>query len=104
MKLNMLERIMAISAISEYKEGNFITFKTISSLRNKLFVTEEEQKEFELRIEDGRYLWNNKGQESIEIELTEGEINLIKEQLKKINDSDRLTEQHYSLYEKVVGE
>jgi hypothetical protein len=104
MKLNMLERIMGMSVISEYKEGNFITFKTIANLKSKLLVTEGEEKEFELRIEDNRYLWNAKGQESIEIELTDGEKKLIKDQLMKFDKDNKLTEQHLSLYEKFVEE
>jgi hypothetical protein len=104
MKLNMLERIMGISIISEYKEGNFITFKTIEGLKRKLFVTEDETKEFELRIEDNRYLWNTKGQEPVEIELTDGEVKLIKDQLLKLDKDDKLNEQHISLYEKFVVE
>lgn len=104
MKLNLLERILGISLVSEYKEGNFMTFKIIDSLKKKLLVTEDEIKEFELRVEDNKYLWNTKGQEFREIALTEGEIKLIKDQLIKLDKDDKLNEQHVSLYEKFVGE
>jgi hypothetical protein len=104
MKLNMLERIMGVNIISDYKEGNFITFKTITSLKSKLLVNEEEIKEFDLRIENDRYVWNEKGRESVEIELTPGEIDLIKDRLIKLNSADKLKEEHYSLYEKFIGE
>jgi hypothetical protein len=104
MKLNMLERIMGINVISDYKEGNFITFKTIASLKSKLLVNEEEIKEFDLRIEDDRYVWNERGREAVEVGLTLGEIDLIRDRLIKLNEADKLKEEHYSLYEKFVGE
>jgi hypothetical protein len=104
MKLNILERIIGLAVIAEYKEGNFITFKLIEGLRSKLFVTEDESKEFELRIEKDSYFWNVKGNEPKEIEITEGETKLIKDQLIKLDKEDKLTSQHISLYEKFVIE
>jgi hypothetical protein len=104
MKLNVLERIVGLEVIDEYKEGNFITFKLIAKLRLKLAVSEEEEKLFDLRVEDGKYLWNAKGQEATELELTDGETKLIKDQLAKIDEENRLCERHLSLYEKFIGE
>lgn len=102
MKLNVLERIVAIAILSDYKEGNFITFKTIDSLKSKLFVTEKEVKEFDLRIEDGNYHWNEKGNEEIDIEITDGENKLIKDGLLQLDKESRLTRNHLTLYEKVI--
>lgn len=104
MELNLLERLMSIQALAEYKEGNFITFKTIASLRNKLFITEAEAKRCEVRIESGRYIWNNaEGSKAVEIEITEAEHKLLKEQLEKMDKANKLTPDYLSLYELIVG-
>jgi membrane-bound inhibitor of C-type lysozyme len=78
MKLNVLERLMGLQVLDSYKEGNFITLKTLTSLKNKLLTSEEEVTEFGLKIEGNNYSWNAKGNESVEIEITEGEEKLIK--------------------------
>ena len=81
MKLNVLERIMVLNIIAEYREGNIATFRMITAIKSKLPLTEEEIKEFE---------------------FTEGETKLIKEQLEKLNKVDKLTLNHFSLYYKFV--
>ena len=104
MKLNIFERIYALSIIDSYREGNFITYKMIKNLRSKLLVTEEESKEFDLKLDDDKYTWNEKGSEYRDIDITEGENKLMKDQLVKLDKSDKLLPQHISLYEKFVGE
>jgi len=104
MKLNILERLMGLSVLIEYKEGNFITFKTIAGLKLKLTVNEQEVKDFNIRIENEKYVWNSKGNEYIEFDITDGEKNLIKDLLVKMDENNKLTENHYSIYEKFVLE
>jgi hypothetical protein len=102
MKLNLLERIIGVNVLGEYKEGNFITFKMIKSLKSKLLVNEKEIEEFNLKLEDGRYTWNLKGNEEVEIEITAGEKVLIKDLLVKLDGENKLNENSVSLYEKFV--
>lgn len=104
MKLNVVERLMGIQLLNEYKEGNFITFKTIKGLRQKLYITEEESKEFEMKVVDNRYTWNAKGAEPKEIELSEGEISLITEPLVKMNKENKLTQDYVVLYELFIAQ
>ena len=103
MKVNVLERIMALNVIEAYKEGNFATFKIIKGLKEKLFINEKEIKEFDFKVEEGNYHWNEEGNKEREIELTEGESKLIKEQLIKMDGENRLTPNHLSLYEKFIN-
>jgi hypothetical protein len=103
MKLDVLERIGAIQLLSDYKQGDFITAKTLGGLRNKLFINEEEEKKYELKIVNGKYHWNELGNESTEIVLTEGETKLITDKLIQFDKEKRLLiPQHESLYEKFV--
>ena len=103
MKLNVVERLMSIQLLNDYKEGNFITFKIIKGLRQKLFINEEEANEFEMKVVDNRYTWNAKGAEPKEIELSEGEISLLKEPLVKMNKENKLIADYVILYELFVA-
>jgi hypothetical protein len=104
MRLNVLERIIGINVLDTYKEGNFITFKTIENLRLKLLVSEEEVGEFGLKIDGDQYTWNAKGNDPKEVDITDGEKKILRDQLTKLDTENKLTPQHVSLYEKIVAE
>jgi len=103
MNLNCLERIMILQLLLEYKEGNFITFKTLNGLKAKIGFTEKEISEFDLTEKDGSFTWNKSGNVGTEIDITEMETKLIKDQLIKLDEKEKLTEMHLTLYEKFVG-
>ena len=96
--------MMCIELLSFYKEGNFIIFKTIGKLRNKLFVTEDEVKEYEITNEGDTYRWNGKGNLPIEVEISDVEKKLISDILLKLDKENKLNVQYVSVYEKFVGE
>lgn len=107
MKLNCLERISSFALLANYKEGDFATFKTLKGLRTKLSISEKENKEFEMKVvklPDGRenYTWGVKGNEGKDLKLTEGEEKLIVDKLFELNESKKLTEEYYALYEKFI--
>jgi len=103
MKLNVLERIMALQTIALYAEGNFITFKTLNSLRMKLGFNEDENKKYEIKEENNMYIWNELGSvEEVDIPVTDGELILLVNKLLELDKNSKLTPNHFSLYEKVV--
>lgn len=101
MKLNILDRIMAIQALNNYGQGNFITYKTILSLKAKLFVNEEETKKYDLHIENNDYKWNPLGfNEYVEIDINDTEKKLILDQLMLMDKKNELVfPQHEHLCE-----
>lgn len=98
MKLNVLERINLLGILP--KEGNFVTLKIIKDLKSNLSFTEEEIKEFNIVTNENNVTWNIKGQEEKEISIGEKATDVIVEALKKLDETKKLTEQYYSLYEK----
>ena len=104
MKLNILERVMAMQTIAEYKQGNFITSKTLATLKDKLLVNSEEIGKYELKVVDDNYVWNQLGNtEYVDFDFTEGEVKLVKDKLIQLDKEERLIiPQHISLYEKFV--
>ena len=101
MKLNVMERLTLLSILP--KEGNFVTLKVLRSLTSNLGLSESELKEFDVKQNDQQVTWNEKGNEEREIEIGEKATDIIVEALKKLDDEKKLTEQHFSVYEKFVG-
>ena len=99
MKLNILERITLIDLLP--KEGNFQTLKSLRVLREELSFSEEENKDFEIKIEGDSVTWKDQGQVK-EIEIGEILHAIIANQLKELDRTEKLIEQHMSLYIKFV--
>ena len=101
-KLNMYERVVAMSLLP--KEGNFITLKIIRELQMELAPTEEEAKICGLEDLPGGGI---KAQDWFlvkEKEIVFGDIAkaLIVDALKKLDETEKLTNDHFTLYEKFI--
>ena len=101
MKLNVLERITALGILPE--AGNFATLKIVNDLRMSLGLTESEFKEFEVVTKGDQMSWNPKGAEERDIKIGEKATDILIEALRKLDEDKKLTNQHFSLYEKFVG-
>ena len=98
MKLNVLERITALGILPE--AGNFATLKIVNDLRMSLGLTESEFKEFGVVQKGETMSWNPKGAEEREIKIGEKASDILTEALKKLDEDKKLTNQHFSLFEK----
>ena len=103
MKLTVFERITLLGVLPEH--GNFVTLKIIRQLREALSFTEQELASLELKQDGERVTWNPAAAEpgGSEIIIGEKATDIIVEALKKLNDEGKLTEQHFTLYEKFIG-
>ena len=102
MELTVLERIVLLSALPN--EGNFTTLKIVRNLREDLSFTEEEHKVLDFKQTGDNISWNPEVNVVKDFSIGEKATEIIVNSIKKLNDSNKLTEQHYSLYEKFVGE
>lgn len=100
MKLNVGERLTLMGILPS--ENNFVTLKLIRGLMEKLGLKNEEFKEFEIKEEDNRVMWNDLGNEEREIQIGEKETDIIVDALKKLDNGNKLTQRHFTLYEKFV--
>ena len=82
-------------------EGNFATLKIVRKLREQLSLNEAEIKEQKVREEDDQIKWD-KPEKTTEMEFGEFAENMIKEQLKKMNEANKLENRHFVIYEKFV--
>ena len=129
MKLGVFDRLILINILP--KEGNFATLKIVREMREGLSFSEEEHKLYEIGailkcencskeikvptskaipkcecggklVDTGRIGWNIEADKPNEINIGEKATDIIVEVLKKLNDDKKLTDQHFSLYEKFV--
>jgi hypothetical protein len=97
MKLNILQRILIFSILP--KEGTLLTMKTLKSLKTKITFSEDDVKEYNIRIDGNQYLWDGDKPNDTEFDLTEGEVKFITDGLKELDVQGKITEQYLSLCE-----
>ena len=129
-KLSVLDRAVLIQSLPQ--EGNFITLRTLRKLKERFALTPEEIKIFDMKYmvkcpscgdinsslnlpidcpkckipmqETGSVTWNISVPQDRDFSFDDSELNIIKSSLKKLNDTNQLTEKHFVIYEKFVGE
>ena len=106
MKLNVMERLMALGVLP--KEGDYVTLGVIRKAQEMLTFTEEEMEKYKFKnIEapDGKgqqTQWDNSVEQVTDLRLGNKAISLIGEELEKLDKDKKLTPQHLSLFEKFV--
>jgi len=101
-ELTVLERLVLLNVLP--REGDFTTIKLMRRLRESLSFDEEELKKIELVQDGDQTRWNEEASRSIlkPIQIGEKMTDIVHDALKKLNDEKKLTDQHFSLYEKFV--
>lgn len=104
MRLTIIERLTAMGLLP--KEGDFLTLKIIRDLRNNLSFSEEELAalKFDTTSKEGSIAWQVEG---VSPEILNKDVpfgpkasKVLAEVLENLNKDKKLTEQHFSLYEK----
>ncbi len=106
MKFTIEERIALLMVVLLFpKESNFITLKLKRDFENELSFSEKEIKEWEIKTiieeNEARYQWNDQVKEK-NIAVGEKLTEMIVEALTKLNEMNKLTNNHFTLYEKFI--
>ena len=106
MKLSVIERVMLGGMLASY-QGTFINLKLVREGREALSFNEEEIADLKFVQVGGKVTWSPEAvpkYQDVDIILGIGIIKIIKDLLQALNDANppKLTEQHFSLYEKFV--
>jgi len=102
MELNTGERLALLDALPN--EGNFTTLKILRKLRESLSFSEQEHKDLNFVVEDNRVAWDETKDKPKDIVIGEKANDIIVESLKRLNANNKLTDSHFEIYEKFVGE
>ncbi len=102
MELGVFDRLILLNILP--KEGDFTTLKIIRQLREDLSFTEEEHKALKFEQNEGNVKWQTAADKPRKINIGDKAKEVIVTVLKKLNEQKKLTEQHFSVYEKFVGD
>ena len=100
MELTVLERLMIQNLLPT--EANFLTLKLMRTFREDLSFSEDELKMLNLRQEGDQVKWNEGIDLTKDVKVGETMLNMLTEILKKLNDENKLTNEHFSIYEKFM--
>lgn len=104
MKLNVLERVLLGDILATHKD-NFATLKLVREVRENLSFNESELVLLNFGVEGNNVKWSPIAAETIgevDIDISETVHGIAKKVLLNLNDRSMLTEQHISLFEKIV--
>jgi len=99
--MNVGDRLITMSILP--KEGSFVTLKVIRSLMSRLGVTSQEIADYEIVEQDGQVRWNLEGTKPLDFEFDSVELELIRNQLMKMDRENRLNIEVVPIYEKFCG-
>jgi len=102
MKLNVFERLVLLPILPA--EGDFLTLKIMRELKESLSMSQTDLDEFEIKQAGEQVTWNEKGNEEREIEIGEKATEIVIDSLKKLDKEKKLTDRHFTVYEKFVKE
>lgn len=104
MELTILERFQCLNLLPDV--GNIAKMRMRQKLIEKIGLSAEELEEYEVRPgeKEGTVQWRTDLPQGKEIDLKGLEIATIAESLKKLDDEEKLTPSHLTLYEKFLGE
>jgi hypothetical protein len=100
MKLTILERLMLLGILP--KESNIISLRIIADLRKELSFSEEEIKDAKIIGSGMNVTWDSTKDPVKDIEIGPAAFVIISDSLKGLDKTNKLTEQHISVYERFV--
>lgn len=102
-KLNLGERFVIAELLP--KKGNYAMLRILTDLEMKLLPTAKEKEEFNLRLNEDKtmWIWDEPAKEERPLIFEKAEIDIIKDELKKLENSGELDRtRHMSIYNKFV--
>jgi len=100
MKLSVLERLLVQNLLPE--KGSFTNLKLMRVAREDLSFDEAENKALNFVQENEQVKWTDGVVEDKEIKIGEIVTEMIKKELKALNDKEELKPEQFTLYEKFV--
>lgn len=100
MMMSVGERLMLLQILP--LQGSIVTLRINRELSNKVALSEEELKLFDVKHEGEKISWNSSGNQEKEIVIGEKESDIIVDSLKKLDAEQRLVPQMMSLWDKFI--
>lgn len=103
MRLSYLERLLIGNLYP--KEGDILTQLLVKSIKEKVKLTKEEIKKIGLqKYPNGKLRYESKKEKEIKINFTEDELKLLKEQVNRLDEQKKVTQELLNLCVKIKEE
>ena len=105
MKLDVLERVLLGDILATHKD-NFATLKLVREARESLSFNEIELESLEFKVIGKDVQWDPKAAMEIgevDIDINDTVMEIARKGILDLNNRALLSEQHISLFEKIVG-
>lgn len=100
MELTIAERFMAQSVMPA--QGNFVTLRVIMEAQMAIGFTSDEIEKYGIVSAEGLTTWSKEhAKTTSDIHISNAAMDILREELDKLNGDSQLTAQHMSLFEKV---
>lgn len=103
MKMGVKERLLIPQLLP--REGNLVSLRLARDISQKTDLSQEDMDEIELKVqEDGSVKWSDKKEEEFgrkNIKFTDSEIGFLKDQIKKLNEKEKISRDAFLLCERI---
>ena len=100
MELSVLERLLTQNLLPD--KGSYTNLKLMRLAREALSFDEAEHKLLDFQQKDDQTKWNDGVVKDKDIDLGEIVTEMIKKELKSLNDKEELKPEQFTLYEKFI--
>lgn len=101
MKLNVIERVMLANILPP--TGSFANIKLLRVAKEALSFDDLENKKLKFVQNEDQLIWDPKADvKDKDINLGEIVTQMVVKELKKLDEEEKLTDQHFSLFEKFI--
>lgn len=102
MRLQAFDRMILLNILPT--EGDILTLRIVRDLQDALSFTEAEHAALNIRQEPGTtgVKWNGEADQPIDVEIGPVATGLIRDQLARLSEDQKLTLEHVPLYERFV--
>jgi len=95
MNLTVADRLQVPSFFQE--KAGIDTLLLQRGIREKLSLSDEEKKQINFRVEGNRFLWDNTEAPEVDVELTEAELEYLRERVRELSKQGSLIEEQLDL-------
>ena len=100
MELRVKDRIVLLQILP--KEGNFLTFKSVRELRDKLHFSEQDDQDFGIEEEDGQVKWSADKDVPREFTFSKMQREVVEKALTDLEKQNKLDDNTFDLYAQFV--
>jgi len=98
--LNIVERIHLYGILP--KEGNIATMKSIKTLRESLGFSDQENKDWEIKVSTENIAWNPSKVAEKRFIFSEMQLDVMTKEFERLDKEKKLTLETLAIYEKIL--